>query len=141
MKHDFINILNTANSFLRAAERSEKQRSIEKGKFEMLLVPAVTNRAFSIELYLKAILLEENNPSKGHKLHVLFKELKIETKESIIKLCNLSSNEVTEKLQNISNLFVEWRYIFELESANLNLEFLKVFSIAVRKSAELKQNA
>ena len=110
MESELDKILNTTKGFYQAAKRNEEQRSISNNKFEMLLVPAATNRAFSIELYLKALLVKEGSTSRGHKLHELFNKLKPETKQKIIELVNLSDQEFNQQLNTITNLFVEWRY-------------------------------
>ena len=125
-------ILNTARSFYLAAKRNDEQRPLPNNQFEMLLVPAATNRAFSIELYLKALLVKEGSPSRGHKLHELFNKLKPETQVKIINNTQLSDQEFAQHINAITNLFVEWRYIFEMEQISLSYKFLRDLADSVQ---------
>ena len=77
-------------------------------------IPAIVNAAFSCELYFKSML---ENP-RGHKLKELFEQLDRETK---LQLRNEFNANFTKHpvynfdifLNDISNAFVEWRYVFE----------------------------
>ena len=70
-----ISRIETANAYFLAAERCEEQRRINHNQLEWLLVPAVTNRAFSIELFLKEFLTSDGISKQGHKLNQLFDAL------------------------------------------------------------------
>jgi DNA-binding phage protein len=131
-----ISISETANAYLLAAERCEEQRRINQNQVEWLLVPAVTNRAFSIELFLKEILKSDGISKKGHKLDQLFGALKQERKMQIIKQTGLDSQTFERDLRKISNAFVEWRYLFEKNDIKIEWQFLQKLSNAVRNTFE-----
>lgn len=114
------NILQQADDFFEAYRRCSKGENPRKDEYNRLCfsvvnVPAVVNAAFSIELYLKSIL---KSKEREHRLEILFNKLNIETQEQIKKAINaeLSKNNIynfDECLSHISNVFVEWRYIYE----------------------------
>lgn len=131
-----VSVSETANAYLLAAERCEEQRRINQNQVEWLLVPAVTNRAFSIELYLKAILKNDGALKEGHKLHQLFGALKHERRTQIIEETGLDSQEFQRDLTKISNAFVEWRYLYEKDDIKIAWDFLQKFSSAVKSTFE-----
>ncbi|MHB8321858.1 hypothetical protein HF292_011735 [Acidithiobacillus ferruginosus] len=77
-------IINTANSFLLAAERAYEQRQSGPGQFQMLLVPAVVSTAFAIELYFKAIITIEGGNARGHALFALFQDISENSKAALV---------------------------------------------------------
>lgn len=113
MAHDPQKIINTANSFLLAADRALEQRPLGPGQFEMLLVPAAVSTAFAVELYFKAIITLENGNARGHDLSDHFKHFSAKSQASLV--AGVQHNQLTfeQKLGAISGIFVEWRYIFE----------------------------
>jgi hypothetical protein len=127
-----ISISEIANAYFLAAERCEEQKRINQNQVEWLLVPAITNRAFSIELFLKAILRKDGVSEKGHKLHLLFNKLKQEHQMQIIEKTGLDSQAFRKNLLNISNVFVEWRYLHEKEDITITWAFLKKLSFAMK---------
>jgi HEPN domain-containing protein len=129
-----ISISEAANAYLLAAERCEEQRPINKNQTEWLLVPAVTNRAFSVELFLKAILENDGVSKKGHKLNELFGLLEQERKTQIVKETGLDSQTFQRDLMKISNAFVEWRYLYERNDIKVEWEFLQKISNAVKNT-------
>ncbi len=86
-------------------------------------IPFLVNKAFSCEVYLKFLLLEFNvdfcelKGKKGHDLLELYKKLPAEIKESLLKYLHskgtLTNDSLLKKLESISQVFVEWRYIYE----------------------------
>lgn len=132
-----VTISETAIAYFLAAERCEEQRRISQNQVEWLLVPAVTNRAFSIELFLKAILQNDGISKYGHKLHDLFNKLRHERKTQIIKETGLDSELFQRNLTKISNAFVEWRYLYEKEDIQIVWSFLQKLSTAVKNILKL----
>jgi len=57
-------VFSTAEVFRDAARILD--RSMSEGLMLHLALPLVVNAAFSTELYLKCLLLVENNPTEGH---------------------------------------------------------------------------
>ena len=102
---------------------------------KMSVLPAIVNTAFACELYLKSLLKN----TTGHKLEDLFNAqddiVKQFVKETIIKN-NLSYTDTLfeEKLKNISNSFVNWRYFYETDKSGntIDIDFLKTFANALR---------
>lgn len=127
---------NVAKSFILAAERCELTKKISETQLEMLLVPAITNRAFAIELYLKAILLSENKEEEGHRLDKLYKKLTADNKKRIVDTLGVEESKFERDIGSISNTFMKWRYIHEVQEASLNLDFLKNLSYAVKQVHE-----
>lgn len=124
MAYDHQKIINTANGFLLAAERALEQRPLGPGQVQMLLVPAVVSTAFAVELYFKAIITLENGIARGHDLSELFERLSAESQAALVANLQLDRPTFDQKLKAISGVFVEWRYIFEQQSANLDFPFL-----------------
>ena len=136
MAYDPKHIINTANSFLLAADRALEQRPVEHGQFQMLFVPAIMSTAFAVELYFKSIATLENGNARGHDLSVLFECLSPKSQATLIASFPIDTSAFKQKLKSISDAFVEWRYIFEQQSANLDFQFLKELAQASRLIAE-----
>ena len=136
--YDSKQILKTAHSFLLASQRCAEQRYIAENTFQFLAVPAVVNTAFSCELSIKAILNQYKIPiprgNDGHKIDSLFACLPNELQVKI----KLAVNTPTffSDLRTISNSFVEWRYLFERDSASIPLAFLTTLAQVLYREAE-----
>lgn len=125
-----------ANMFWMAAARNKEQRQISATQMEMLLVPSVVCAAFAIELGIKAMLLPTGKTIKKHDLRKLFDALPESIQQEIISSCHKPLNEFNASLDSMANTFDEWRYVFELQSATVDLEFLELFGSAVRIATE-----
>ena len=133
MVHDPQQIKNTASSFLLAADRCFEMRPLPNGQFQMPLAPAIVCAAFGIELYLKAIITVEKGKATGHELLKLFVRLSPQSKAALATELSLPEKELLQKLSYISGTFVEWRYIYETQTANIDTEFLRQFSKATAR--------
>ena len=101
------------------------------------IIPGIVCLAFSIELGLKAILVGCGKPSNGHKLIELFDKLPSEDKTEIERLTVGEDGEFSSKLSNVSNAFIEWRYIYEAPGYHsIDVEFMVKFHAAVSQVAE-----
>ena len=136
MECDSQKIINSANAFLLAAERAREQRPLGSGQLQMLLVPAVVCTAFAVELYFKGIIALENKNARGHELSKLFDRLSKESQTILIATLQLDRPNFEQKLKAISCLFVEWRYIFEQRSANVDFSFLEKLALESKCVAE-----
>ena len=58
------------------------------------------------------------------------------TREKITKECGVSEDAFVKELDDNSNLFVDWRYVFEKEDIQVSWMFLQKFSIALKNSFE-----
>ncbi|GIX53794.1 hypothetical protein ACU6VJ_02070 [Sphaerotilus sulfidivorans] len=136
MAYDPQKIINTANSFSLAADRALEQRLLGPGQFQMLLVPAVVSTAFAVELYFKGIITLESGNTQGHNLSELFKRLSPESQAALAAGLELDRQIFNQKLEAISKVFVQWRYIFEHQTANLEPLFLAKLARESKRVAE-----
>lgn len=104
-------LINSANSFLKAADRCLNGFRIEEG-VEMLTVPGTLCASFSCELFLKYILLAETGEEvRGHKLVDLFKKCSEEIQSDLASIKTI--------LERNNGLFVEARYHHEKERKDI----------------------
>jgi HEPN domain-containing protein len=136
--NDVTKIINIANSFVLAADICMKMRGLGENLFQILPIPAVVCRAFGIELYFKAILTHEGNNKKGHKLSELFSFLSPESQATLKGNFAIDGDCFTQKLGEISDSFVTWRYIYESSNEHLDLDFLTALGQACKILAESK---
>jgi len=111
------------NDFVNRRARGESPTSLQFNATSTnsdsvhLMIPAIVNRSFAVEQYLKALYFNENqethtkNGRQIHKLDKIFFDLKPETQEIIRRKINLSENEFENEISKIATDFVEWRYL------------------------------
>lgn len=135
-------IYNIAHAFLLAANRCNEPRVQDIGYVQMLIVPTVVNAAFSCELSIKTILNQHKisvpRGNSGHKIDNLFYALPKELQNKIID--KTSCSDFDSNIQNISNIFVEWRYLFERDAASLPFNFLMTLADVLCSEAEQSIN-
>ena len=112
-------ILQQADDFAEAFRRCSKGENPRKDEFnrmcmDVVSIPAIVNAAFACELYLKSMLEQP----WGHKLKDLFEQLDNETKIQLKNEFDASFSKhpiynFNVFLNDISDAFVEWRYVFE----------------------------
>lgn len=124
--------MNSSRSFYLAFQRCMEQRPLPNGQVQLVVVPAVVCAAFSIELGFKAIALRSGGSVSGHKLNELFKALEPSSQQAIIAAVGFEREKFDSSLEAVSSAFVEWRYIHERESANIDMEFLLKLSKATQ---------
>lgn len=115
---------NSSKSFYLAFQRNMEQRTVSPGQVQLLVVPAVVCAAFSIELGLKALLLQAGKQASGHKLAELFAKLESPMQQVLVEGVGLDKKQFSVSLEAASYIFVEWRYLYEKDSANADIEFL-----------------
>lgn len=90
----------------------------------------VVSSAFSVELYLKCLLLlTVGNVPKSHKLLDLYDALPTNTKDlAQAKYYAVApqSGQLRDALAEHNGTFVEWRYIFEKQDKPFNLNYLSL---------------
>lgn len=121
-----------AESFWLAAARNFEQRRISPTQFQMLLIPGVVCSAFSIELGMKAILLRNGKPPKTHNMAKLFELLPSEIQNRVVGACGKPRKEFDTSLECAARLFEEWRYVYELEEPQVDIEFLTKLADSIR---------
>lgn len=116
--------------------------STNGNKMKMKIYPFLVNKAFACEIYLKLILEYENENlnelykirkikgSDKHNLLILLNLIRLNIKEFIVS--NITKNIpnydinvsiLDEKIKCISNVFNDWRYIYEKKVEALILHF------------------
>lgn len=120
--------------------------STNGNKIKMKIYPFLVNKAFACEIYLKLILEYENKnlnelykirnvkTNDKHNLLILLNLIQLNIKEWIVS--NITKNIpnydiniliLDEKVKCISNVFYDWRYIYEKESKSVDFVFLNLF--------------
>lgn len=119
MKNPFL--VYQAKSFYNAYIALEQLKPDDELLF---MVPKLVNGAFSIELTIKAILVEQGiSYDKEHNLKVLFDKLPAEIQKRIWDFLATKLPEYSDvtKCENelliMSEAFVQWRYVFEDKGA------------------------
>ncbi|BAJ02399.1 hypothetical protein SVI_2428 [Shewanella violacea DSS12] len=121
-----------ARSFAKIA-KDIHSKSLFKPPFDHeASAPFVVNSAFACEMYLKALQSVYGEPEGIHNLSQLFKHLPNKLKDKVNKLTKEKSitfqlNNKTlfkDHLKTISNAFIDWRYIYEKDSATVNLSVI-----------------
>lgn len=73
--------------------------------------PVVVCAALSIELGIKSLLLRSGSPPKTHNLTKLFVRLAPTVQDCIVASCGRQRDAFDKSLDEIANVFEEWRYI------------------------------
>lgn len=115
---------NISSSFPIAFGRCMEQRPLSNNQFELPLVPAIVCAAFSIELGFKALILSAGGQASGHELSKLFKKLPTTTQDFIVRDVGIKPDAFAASLDLVSNAFVDWRYIYEKSSTQIDCAFL-----------------
>lgn len=100
--------------------------------------PFLVNKAFACEVYLKFLLLEYNINFKdlkgknGHNLLKLYEKVPLDFKKSLLKYVSsrgtLNNESLMIKLNSVSEVFTEWRYIYEkFDGISADFIFLDTF--------------
>jgi hypothetical protein len=83
-------------------------------------------------------LEKENSEARGHNLYELFQKLSEPVQTEIIRITGIDGEEFRTEIEENSNLFVDWRYLYEKENEDVRIswQFLQHLSIAVRSVYE-----
>lgn len=132
-----VSILSTSKNFHRGFELCYGNGLPANNGVLNAIIPAIVCLAFSIELGFKAILVGCNKPSDGHKFVELFGKLPPAIQVEIERLVVGEDSGFKSRLTMVSNVFVEWRYLFEEAGYHsIDIEFLSKLHDAVTKIAE-----
>lgn len=117
----------------------------ENGVSKMPTTPVVLSCAFSIEVSLKLLILQETGSvAKGHHIDSLYNELPDDIRDKLIAHYLSENPGETEKSLNENivkhrNIFVDWRYAFESsDPLECSPDFL--YSFAYSLSTFVEQN-
>lgn len=157
MEYDFrTDILLIADDFYDAYKRCREGKNPVHFdgaiKYSACNIPAIVNGSFALELYFKIMLSPK---TWGHKLKELYdnlsSEIKCEIKAAVtFHLTKLAwDKQFEEYLEDLNNVFVDWRYISEKNYAigflgnriNVYLQVLEILIPVVKEiSYKYKNN-
>jgi len=97
----------------------------EAGDHGAMYISSAMLRAFSIELALKSLCYADKSIwEHGHCLKTLFEKQTIKSQEEIKQIANTDlSRQFEDVLSEISNVFVDWRYVHEKLGTGASLGF------------------
>lgn len=133
-----------ACAFSDCAELCEKETSFIKHRLKSHTVSGIVNSAFACEIYIKMLLVYYGTPIrsvKEHDLSKLWEMLKrkkpnitqrIEKKMS--EWYNFRESNFDVILSRVADSFEKWRYVYELQKAAIDINFLKGFRILLREA-------
>lgn len=116
---------NIADSYLQTAiycnelDRTAAHQNILFTSDAYFAIPAITNMAFSCELFLKAIrmLTSPDGAQKGHHLSGLYEDLTAQQKNTLEvifkKYCPHETVTFESTIKHHCKAFEEWRYVYE----------------------------
>ncbi|WP_157498904.1 hypothetical protein [Lysobacter sp. Root604] len=120
-----LSIRKQARSFSKVTHHIYDTIGLLRTQSAAYLAPFVTNAAFALELYIKALAREHGTSLRGHKLADLYRGLPQAAIEEIaIAYLAVESRHDLEGAQpdielfltEINDAFVEWRYAYENKS-------------------------
>ncbi|WP_394910550.1 RNA 2'-phosphotransferase [uncultured Robinsoniella sp.] len=119
-------IASIGKAYLDAAKKCSNPSIECMGWSHPLFMPIITNMAFACELFLKSLLKQHGKQLNNHRLLDLFNELNNDLETEIIGSDN--PKDFKCNLSKISNLFVDWRYIYEQPLVAIEFNFLSTFA-------------
>lgn len=106
-----------ACSFLEGSKRCLIPQRNGDGSIRTPQVPAIVMLSFACELFLKAQMLQDGAPQRGHKLDDLFNQNKKDFQALVATNYNLKTKRDDSKLRadliSLSSSFQDWRYLYE----------------------------
>ena len=118
-------MIDQANAFFQAGSRCDVDIRLSPNVTNSLSAPAVVCYAIAVEIYIK-LLAHINGISikKIHSLIELFDSLSDAVKEKIAKHYQSSSQELRKDIETVSNAFIDWRYLYEKNGAQISITML-----------------
>ena len=135
-----------ACTFCECADLAQNKLQHDTADIGFYASPAVINSAFACEVFMKAMLLYYGEPTrKMHKLKNLYEALPDEVREWVKSVTSMNCRDLWvdsfgfEILDQVSNAFVEWRYIYEHNwskgaTVHIDIGFLNRFRDALREA-------
>lgn len=143
--YDARRMFRHACSFVDCALFCEKTPNSILVRTQWYTVPEIVNSAFACEIFMKSVLIFRgitiNEIHKmNHELKGLWNELEVNDKAAADRVRERIKNELDldndlfdELLDNISNAFKKWRYIYEDHGGKIHLAFLSTFRDELRE--------
>ena len=131
-----LHLVYQAKSFYNAYIALEQRKTYDADCELLLWIPALVNGAFSAELTIKAILVEQGiSYDNDHNLKILFEKLPVDIQNRIWEYLAKKAPEFSDaaKRENelllMSEAFVQWRYCYEGKAAPaFDARFLSAFA-------------
>ena len=121
--------------FYEASNRCLTERPCGNETLSIILVPGIVCAALSIELGFKAMIMNEGGISRGHNLSKLFHELGPWQQNAIIQNIGCCRKAFDNELAQMSEAFVQWRYVYEYDEVKINIGFLDKLLQATQRAA------
>lgn len=135
-------IYSTAHEFRVAFERCYGNGLPAEHGVPNALVPGIVCLVFAIELCLKAIHASDGTIQSGHNLHQLFNKLSDKSRAEVLIESGVEEASFLDNLAEVSNAFVEWRYIHEeLGYRTISVQFLEMLWVAVNTVMQRRADA
>lgn len=133
-----------ACGFYDCASFCEHEPKNIKVSFSGHMIADIVNSAFACEVFIKSLLVSKGkniNEIKGHKLKDLWNKYRecnssiaSDFEKNVMQYFNTTNESFfDESLENISNAFEKWRYIYEIHGAKIHINFLRVFRLMLRE--------
>ncbi|MBO5067322.1 MAG: hypothetical protein J6C62_02835 [Clostridia bacterium] len=142
--YDACRMFKHACSFVDCAIFCEREPKNIKTCVMSHMVACIVNSAFACEVFIKGLLVYHDKTVEeihGHELYKLWNKYKEIDKESAAKVeqavknvfNSKNDNIFDEQLENISNAFHQWRYIYEKQGVTIHIQFLRIFREILRE--------
>jgi hypothetical protein len=107
-------MLYQAIAFFQAGSRCSADFKLSPNVTNSLTAPATVCYTFALEIYLKLLShMAQVAIKRKHTLSILFDTLPKNYIQIIVKHYNLTEAELRKAITDVSNAFVEWRYLYE----------------------------
>ena len=128
-------------AFSEASERCLTERPCGDETLAIVLVPGIVCAALSIELGFKAMIMEDGKIAKGHNLLKLFHRLGPWSQNAIVHSVGLDRKSFENELAEMSEAFVQWRYVYEYDEVKISIGFLDKLLRATVSAASNERRA
>ena len=127
-------IFNSAVSFEGAATLTEHPIPKSPLQYWWPIQPTIVNFVLALELYLKCLLtIQGKEFKKNHQLSEFFKALDAHSQKDIMAQLRYTDILLLQaKITEIEKVLIEWRYIYDYDNKQIDIEFLKAFCRATK---------
>ena len=80
-------------------------------------------------------MAKDNDHKKRHNLWTLFESLNEIHKSQIYSNVEIPKEQLEDLIKSHDKVFEEWRYIYELDYSNVNLDFLRQFQRVIEEQS------
>lgn len=130
---DYNRMFRQACAFADCAQYCEREPSTIEYRFHSHTASGIVNSAFACEVFLKALLVYYGETQfRNHKLKDLWLDLEEKDEETTLSIkrsikdwfASDDDNLFDRLLDDASEAFVYWRYIYEKQDGSININFL-----------------